>query len=158
MNAYDTFDSPFGPVSALVDSEGRLMVLTSSARPFDRGLHLPDKVAHVRKELQEYFAGDRKAFTLELAPEGTEFQHRVWAELVKIPFGQTTTYGYLAEKLGLKHGARAVGRANATNPIWIVVPCHRVIGASGELTGYAGGISMKQKLLALESNQSGLFE
>ena len=155
MNFFDTFDSPFGPVTALLDNLGRLVEVTTSDKCFAHAELDPRKTQELRTQLGEYFCGSRQSFDLELAPVGTDFQKRVWAELVKIPFGQTATYGDLAHKLGLKHGARAVGRANATNPIWIIIPCHRVIGASGQLTGYAGGISMKQELLALESNQKG---
>jgi methylated-DNA-[protein]-cysteine S-methyltransferase len=102
-------------------------------------------------QLREYFAGTRTEFSLPLAAVGTEFQHRVWDELVRIPYGRTAGYGDVAARLGLPPGAsRAVGLANGRNPIPIVVPCHRVIGANGTLTGYAGGLERKRLLLDLE--------
>lgn len=108
------------------------------------------------RQLGEYFAGDRTDFDLPLASEGSEFQRKVWEQLGKIPFGETASYGEIARRLGLAPGvSRAVGAANGANPLPIVVPCHRVIGANGMLTGYAGGIERKRVLLALES--PGLF-
>ena len=105
------------------------------------------------RQLQQYFAGERKEFELELAPPGTEFQRRVWDALRGIPFGETRSYGEIAAQLGLPPGAsRAVGLANGANPISIVVPCHRVIGTSGALTGYGGGLERKRFLLDLESD------
>jgi len=101
-------------------------------------------------QIEEFFAGKRQAFDFPLAPKGSEFQKRVWAELVKIPFGETISYGELARRIGNPAASRAVGRANATNPIAVIVPCHRVIGTNGKLTGYAGGIELKDKLLAWE--------
>ncbi|MFT4082427.1 MAG: methylated-DNA--[protein]-cysteine S-methyltransferase [Nocardioides sp.] len=104
------------------------------------------------RQLAEYFAGERTAFDLPLAPVGTAFQQRVWRELQQVGYGRTATYGELAGRLGLTgHGARAVGLANGRNPIPIVIGCHRIIGADGSLTGYAGGIERKQRLLDLES-------
>ena len=102
----------------------------------------------VRQQLEEYFAGVRRTFELPLAPRGTAFEQAVWRRLTRIPFGETVTYGQLAAELG--SAARAVGRANGRNPISIIVPCHRVIGANGSLTGYAGGLATKQKLLEHE--------
>jgi methylated-DNA-[protein]-cysteine S-methyltransferase len=106
--------------------------------------------ALTRTQLDDYFAGDRHSFDLPLAPVGTEFQHQVWHLLRQIPYGQTCSYGDLAQDLGLPGGARAVGAANGRNPLSIVVPCHRVIAASGALTGYAGGLDRKQLLLRHE--------
>lgn len=102
------------------------------------------------RQLGEYLEGRRRAFDLELAPEGSPFQHEVWRALGEIPFGETRTYGELADALGRPGAARAVGRANATNPIAVVVPCHRVIGTDRTLTGYAGGLPRKRALLELE--------
>ena len=103
-------------------------------------------------QLTEYFAGERTEFDVPLAAQGTEFQHRVWDELVKVPFGETASYGEISHRLGLdRRGPRAVGAANGRNPIPIIVPCHRVIGADGSMTGYAGGLARKIKLLDLES-------
>ncbi len=99
------------------------------------------------RQLAEYFAGKRDTFDLALAPEGTPFRKRVWGELQKIPFGKTTTYGALARKLGNPNGSRSVGGANHHNPIAIVIPCHRVIGANGTLVGYASGLPRKKWLL-----------
>lgn len=108
------------------------------------------------RQLREYFTGERHVFELALAPDGTEFQRRVWAALETIPYGRTATYGEIATCLGLEPGAsRAVGAANGANPLPIVVPCHRVIGSNGALVGYGGGIDRKRTLLMLES--PGLF-
>lgn len=105
-----------------------------------------------RRQLDEYFAGERTGFELSLRPDGSDFQRRVWAELLRIPYGETVSYGEIATRLGLPLTAsRAVGLANGSNPLAIVVPCHRVIGADGSLTGYGGGLDNKRILLALES-------
>lgn len=101
-------------------------------------------------QLREYFAGARRTFDLPLAPHGTAFQRRVWAALRTIPYGETRTYGELAAAIGSPNASRAVGMANHRNPIPIIIPCHRVIGANGTLTGYAGGLEIKRRLLALE--------
>ncbi|MDR5859958.1 methylated-DNA--[protein]-cysteine S-methyltransferase [Halomonas eurihalina] len=106
-----------------------------------------------RQQLDEYFAGERRDFDLPLAPRGTDFQQRVWEALATIPFGETRNYAEIAEQLRCKGGQRAVGAANGKNPIAIVVPCHRVIGSDGQLTGYAGGIGRKQWLLAHEAGE-----
>jgi methylated-DNA-[protein]-cysteine S-methyltransferase len=105
------------------------------------------------RQLNEYFTGERRTFELELDFIGTDFQKRVWAELLKIPFGETRTYGYIATRLGDPNAMRAVGAANGSNPIPIVAPCHRVIGASGALVGFGGGLETKAKLLALERGE-----
>lgn len=110
-----------------------------------------------RRQLEEYFAGRRTDFDLPLAPQGTEFQRRVWQELLTIGHGTTATYGDIARRIGNPNGMRAVGLANGKNPIAIIIPCHRVIGADGTLTGYAGGLGMKQTLLDLEESKTGLF-
>lgn len=101
-------------------------------------------------QLDEYFSGKRKQFSLPLNPNGTEFQKKVWSELTKIPYGETISYGELAKKIGNKNAQRAVGGANNKNPIMIFIPCHRVIGKNGSLTGYAAGLDVKQKLLEIE--------
>jgi len=103
-----------------------------------------------KHQLQEYFQGQRQSFTLPLAPPGTPFQQRVWQELQRIPFGTTLTYRELAQCLGMPQAARAVGHANGRNPLAIVIPCHRLIGSDGHLRGYAGGITLKQRLLQHE--------
>jgi methylated-DNA-[protein]-cysteine S-methyltransferase len=108
-------------------------------------------LAEAHRQLSEYFAGDRREFDLPLRPAGTEFQRRVWGVLATVPFGTTTTYGTIAARLGLPPGAsRAVGSANGANPLPVVLPCHRVIGSDGTLTGYAGGLERKALLLRLE--------
>lgn len=102
------------------------------------------------EQLREYFAGTRTEFTVPLAPRGTPFQHQVWAALREVPFGDTVTYGELAERIGRPNAARAVGHANGHNPISIIVPCHRVVGSGGSLTGYGGGLPRKRFLLEHE--------
>jgi methylated-DNA-[protein]-cysteine S-methyltransferase len=109
-----------------------------------------DSLATAAAQLESYFAGQLKDFDLELAPHGTPFQKRVWQELERIPYGTTISYSELAERIGNPKAVRAVGTANGANPLPIVIPCHRVIGADGSLTGYAGGIEIKEALLALE--------
>ena len=149
-------DSPVGPLQLSADNGALTEVLfldddRSSATPDDADV--PPVLAEARRQLREYFAGERVDFDLPLAAaRGTEFQRRVWDRLTEIPFGATTSYGEIADRLGLPPGAaRAVGLANGANPIAIVVPCHRVIGATGTLTGYAGGLERKKFLLDLES-------
>lgn len=116
------------------------------------------EAAVVQDQLDEYFAGGRQRFDIPLAPQGTEFQRRVWGELLRIPHGRTTTYSELAARLGDPQAVRAVGRANGANPIWLVIPCHRVVGADGSLTGYAAGLEVKRWLLQHEGAlPSGLF-
>ena len=105
-------------------------------------------------QLKEYFAGNRKSFDIPISANGTEFQIKVWKELQKIPYGKTATYKEIAENIGNKNASRAVGMANNKNPIAIIIPCHRVIGTKGDLTGYAGGIKLKKYLLDLEKQNS----
>ena len=105
----------------------------------------------IKKELLEYFEGKRKDFEIALEVEGTEFQKKVWIEMAKIPFGETMSYGELAEKVGCPKGARAVGLACNKNKIAIIIPCHRVVGKNGKLTGFAGGLDVKAQLLKLEN-------
>lgn len=152
---WGVIETPVGPLAAALDGAGRLTHLGFSKAEHKRiaaeGGERDDKaVAPVARQVVEYFAGRRKSFDYPLAAKGTDFQRQVWAALVKIPFGKTTTYAALAEKLGRPGAFRAVGRANATNPIALIVPCHRVIGTDGTLTGYAGGLPIKQKLLEFE--------
>jgi len=104
-------------------------------------------------QLRAYFAGELETFELALAPEGTPFQQKVWGELIRIPYGETISYGELARRIGNPNASRAVGLANGSNPIPIIIPCHRVIGSNGKLTGYGGGLPIKEKLLALEKRQ-----
>ena len=109
------------------------------------------------RQLRAYFAGELEEFDLKLAPEGTPFRLNVWRELCEIPFGKTISYGELARRIGNPKASRAVGLANGSNPIPIVIPCHRVIGSNGKLTGYGGGLPIKEKLLALEQRHLRLF-
>lgn len=107
----------------------------------------------VVRQLHGYFAGELQEFDLPLAPDGTPFQQKVWKELCEIPYGETISYGELARRIGNPNASRAVGLANGSNPIPIIIPCHRVIGSNGKLTGYGGGLPIKEKLLALEKKQ-----
>jgi methylated-DNA-[protein]-cysteine S-methyltransferase len=109
------------------------------------------------RQLQAYFAGELEEFDLPLAPEGTPFQLNVWKRLCGIPYGETISYGELARRIGNPNASRAVGLANGSNPIPIIIPCHRVIGSNGKLTGYGGGLPIKEKLLALERRQLNLL-
>jgi methylated-DNA-[protein]-cysteine S-methyltransferase len=120
---------------------------------------IPEVLADAVSQLNEYFKGERKTFSLKLNPEGTDFQKRVWGALLTIPFGKTTSYLQLSKDLGDVKAIRAVASANGRNPLWIIVPCHRVIGTDGSLTGYAGGLQRKQWLLEHESpfRQQSLF-
>ena len=157
MTAYTTIDTPIGEI--LLTAEGGALTRLYMA-PFDvedAWEHDPDALAGPARQLAEYFAGERTEFELELAPAGTEFQRRVWALLLAIPYGETTTYGALADELGNPRTVRAVGLANGRNPISIVVPCHRVIGADGSLVGYGGGLERKRALLAHEAEVTAGF-
>ena len=116
--------------------------------------HSAQHLTEVRQQLQEYFTGQRQQFDLQLLAVGTDFQREVWAELSRIPFGQTISYGELARRIGNAKAMRAVGLANGRNPIPIVVPCHRVIGANGSLTGFGGGIERKRWLLQHEARST----
>ena len=146
-------DSPIGPLT-LVERNGALAgvyVEDHRARPTDEAAAEPTGVlAEAARQLEEYFAGERTTFDVPLDLGGTDFQRRVWACLQQIPYGETATYGELARELGSPGAARAVGLANGRNPVSILVPCHRVVGSSGKLVGYAGGLNRKQLLLELE--------
>ena len=109
------------------------------------------------RQLQAYFAGELENFDLPLGPQGTPFQQKVWNELCRIPYGQTISYGELAKRIGNPNASRAVGLANGSNPIPILIPCHRVIGSSGKLVGYGGGLELKRRLLELEGCAVTLF-
>jgi methylated-DNA-[protein]-cysteine S-methyltransferase len=117
-----------------------------------------DDFNDVVTQLAEYFDGRRRQFDLPLAPEGTPFQQSVWRALLDIPYGETISYGELATRIGRRSASRAVGLANGSNPLPIVIPCHRVIGASGKLTGYGGGLAIKDQLLALERGERRLVQ
>lgn len=147
------FPTPLGPMTAAVNETGALTHLTfaDDFTPNENFAWDADKNAAVVCQVSEYFDGKRQTFNLPLASRGTDWQRRVWDELANVPFGTTITYGALAARLGNPAASRAVGRANATNPICLVIPCHRVVAANGALTGYAFGATRKEKLLALES-------
>ncbi len=153
----DTFPTPLGPFSVAVDTTGALVATAFGPAPRlrDRAryCHIIDDnrpTTLVREQILAWFAGERLAFDLPLAPRGTPFQQRVWSAMQRIPFGTTRSYGELAAALGAPQAARAVGRANATNPICLVIPCHRVIGTDGSLTGFAFGEDLKRRLLQHE--------
>jgi methylated-DNA-[protein]-cysteine S-methyltransferase len=149
--------TPLGHFLAVVDGTGALVALDFDERTSAYKALEPDerRARKVIESVQRYFAGELREFHLALAPEGTPFQHRVWEELRRIPYGETISYRELARRVGEPRAVRAVGRANGANPIAVVVPCHRVIGADGSLTGYAGGLERKRALLALEARHSG---
>ncbi|NED79793.1 methylated-DNA--[protein]-cysteine S-methyltransferase [Streptomyces sp. SID11233] len=148
-------DSPYGPLT-LVATDGVLAGLYMTGqrhRPPEETFGTPDPglFDETVQQLDAYFAGELREFDLPLDLDGTPFQRTVWAELQHIPYGETRSYGELAEILGKPGASRAVGLANGKNPVGIIVPCHRVIGASGSLTGYGGGLDRKQRLLAFEN-------
>ena len=164
MKAYvDEIDSPAGPLAFAVDEDGALMRLhfvESNYGPVmeedleDEGYTVGSdrtKTAPVRGELAEYSNGDRRTFDVPLAFSGSEWQKAVWAELTRIPFGETRSYGEVADALGRPGAARAVGSANARNVLPVVVPCHRVIAADGTLGGFNGGLHLKERLLEHET-------
>ncbi len=150
-------DSPVGPLLLVANAMGLTHVLFAGDKPRDLegdgSVAAELTLAEAAGQLAEYFAGERRAFDLPLSPTGTEFQMAVWAGLRQIPFGETTSYGELAERIDRPKAVRAVGAANGANPISIIVPCHRVIGADGTLTGFGGGLPAKQTLLALEGHR-----
>jgi methylated-DNA-[protein]-cysteine S-methyltransferase len=145
----DHLETPVGPLELGIDAEGALVRVTFLDE-------LPPTVADPhpcsapRRQLEEYFRGARRAFELPLSFAGTTFQRRVWHALLQIPYGETRTYGEVAKAIGMPSSTRAVGQANHVNPIAIVIPCHRVIGADGRLVGYGGGMDKKRILLAHE--------
>ena len=139
-------ETPIGPLTLEADENAVTAIRFSAGGAQDASPLLDAAEA----QLREYFAGARRTFDLPLAPHGTAFQQRVWAALRTIPYGETRTYGELAAAIDSPNASRAVGMANHRNPIPIIIPCHRVIGANGTLTGYAGGLEIKRRLLALE--------
>jgi methylated-DNA-[protein]-cysteine S-methyltransferase len=153
-------ESPFQTFAAWVDDEGRLLRFnlraTGAAKVDPDAENNSRKLAPVQKQVNEYAAGKRRDFEFELAAEGPEFDRKVWKALLGIPFGTTTSYGAIARKIGHPNAARAVGAANGANPIALIVPCHRVIGADGSLTGYGGGLPLKRKLLEHEAKVAGV--
>jgi methylated-DNA-[protein]-cysteine S-methyltransferase len=154
--AFKTIESPVGELKLVASDKGLVAILWENDSP--RRVRLTELVANEKhpvlieteQQLDEYFAGKRKAFSVALDMRGTRFQQDVWAALLAIPFGETRSYGQLAKQLGNPRASRAVGAANGKNPVSIIVPCHRVIGSSGKLTGFAGGLDTKAQLLNLE--------
>jgi methylated-DNA-[protein]-cysteine S-methyltransferase len=141
--------SPIGTIEITGAERGITAIQFSRRRP-GRGARPHPCLREAVAQIDEYFQGRRKKFSLELRPQGTEFQKQVWRELLKIPYGRTSSYGELASALGRPGSARAVGQANHRNPISIIIPCHRVIGGDGRLAGYGGGLWRKEWLLAHE--------
>jgi methylated-DNA-[protein]-cysteine S-methyltransferase len=161
MRTWVTIDSPIGELT-LVNADGRLSGLRMGANGSKPQASLDGRRAtagfeRAIEELTEYFSGERDRFTVPVAARGSEFQLRVWTLLREIPYGETRSYGDIARVLGNPALAREVGAANARNPIAIVVPCHRVIGSDGSLTGYAGGLERKRFLLDLEAGRCPMF-
>jgi methylated-DNA-[protein]-cysteine S-methyltransferase len=147
---YAYVESPIGELLLAGDEHALHALHFAGSKPEPAWEHNPAALAEPARQLREYFAGERTAFDLELEMAGTPFQRAVWDRLKAIPYGETTTYGEIANALGRPDRARAVGAANGRNPIAIIVPCHRVIGADGSLVGFGGGLDRKKALLALE--------
>ena len=160
MTYWQEIDSPVGKLLLAGDPAGGLTLVhfQSGRRPRPvpaDWVSDPAPLAPAIAQLREYFAGRRRTFDLPLAPRGTPFQRTVWDALTRIPYGETVSYGELARGIGKPQASRAVGLANGANPLPIIVPCHRVIGADGSLTGFGGGLEIKRRLLALERAQTG---
>jgi len=152
-----TYRSPVGPLQ-LFATDDALVALSLPDRPGPPGAARRSKIlAQAAEQLAEYFAGERRVFDLPLAYDGTPFQQSVWRALADIPYGVTCSYGELAKVIGRPAAVRAVGAANGANPLAIILPCHRVIGANGTLTGYGGGLDLKRRLLAHEQGAGPLF-
>jgi methylated-DNA-[protein]-cysteine S-methyltransferase len=163
MFHYDFYESPHGRMLLVAREEGLAGVYFEGQKyhpqiaPEWRRNPRHTTLATARRELAEYFHDGRKRFETALAPEGTPFQMRVWRAISSVDFGTTITYGELARRAGVPGSARAAGAATGRNPLTIIVPCHRIVGASGQLTGYAGGLARKRALLALESGMRELL-
>ncbi|MCG6954291.1 MAG: methylated-DNA--[protein]-cysteine S-methyltransferase [Betaproteobacteria bacterium] len=163
MRSYDTYDSPQGRMLLVADDDGLSGVYFEKQKHFGgrekNWRHDPHHpvLARAKRELAEFFAGKRRRFDLPLAPSGTPFQKAVWKAISTIGYGETISYGELARRAGVPGSARAAGAATGRNPIGIIVPCHRVVGANGSLTGYAGGLGRKKALLALERGERDLL-
>jgi len=154
---YDTLNSPFGPILIATDANGlRRVIFLKGKRtvPQQAGwIREPGRLSSAREQLEAYFADRLKVFDLPLAPKGTAFQKQVWAALIDVPYGETASYGEIAVAVGNPKACRAVGLANGKNPIAIIIPCHRIIGAGGHLTGYGSGLEIKSGLLELEGHR-----
>ena len=149
-------ESPIGEIEVSVNEEGALVAVRFVDQDDPPATGSVAECELAVRQLEQYIAGERTIFDLEIEPTGSDFERRVWDDLVQIPYGSTETYGAIARRLGDPGASRAVGTANARNPIAIIVPCHRVVGSGGELTGYAGGLWRKKWLLAHESGQGSL--
>lgn len=144
------FDTPLG-LMGLEEEDGALVSLRLPGQPMPRiACHETPLLSEGKRQVLEYLAGKRRVFDLSLAPRGTEFYRSVWRALEAIPYGETRSYRDIAQAVGRPKAVRAVGQANHNNPIPIIIPCHRVVGSGGALTGYAGGLEIKEKLLRLE--------
>lgn len=153
-----TLETPIGPLTLVVNEEGALVRCTFAEDAWPSDATRDDaRCSAAALQLEEYFAGTRRTFDMPLKLEGTPFQKEVWTALLEIPYGSTISYGELARRIGRPNAVRAVGAANGANPIPVIVPCHRVIGSNGTLTGYGGGLPRKQQLLALEHRGERLF-
>jgi methylated-DNA-[protein]-cysteine S-methyltransferase len=152
---YTYVDTPIGAILVAGDENTIIEIHFAGAEPKSDWTRDDDALCEGARQLRAYFAGERTTFDLPLAPRGTEFQQSVWSALLDIPYGETTSYSTIAERIGRRAAVRAVGAANGANPIPIVIPCHRVIGASGSLTGFGGGIEVKRQLLRLEARVAG---
>ncbi|MGH8212275.1 MAG: methylated-DNA--[protein]-cysteine S-methyltransferase [Rhodanobacteraceae bacterium] len=154
MAFFEHIDSPIGPLLLVADEHGLTYVglprRGDAQEPPEEARHKPAKLRNAQKQFEEYFAGTRHVFELPLHPHGTPFQLEVWGALLSIPYGETTSYAQIARRIRRPNAVRAVGAANGANPLSIIVPCHRVIGADGDLTGYGGGLPAKRWLLAHE--------
>ncbi len=155
MLAYDQYESPYGTMFLTATAKGLAGAYFKGQKHFPgrRDWRLDRRhpvLRRARRELAQYFAGKRRHFGVTLDPQGTTFQRSVWKQISKVRFGETLTYGELARRAGRPGSARAAGAATGRNPIGVIVPCHRVMGADGSLTGYAGGLGRKRALLALE--------
>ena len=153
---YTWMESPVGPLILAASDAGLHHIIfahSKRAKPDPDWREDPKPLQETIRQLRAYFAGELETFELPLAPEGTVFQRAVWRQLCDIPFGETISYGELAKRVGNPKASRAVGAANGQNPIPVVIPCHRVIGSDGKLTGFGGGLPIKEKLLALEQRQ-----
>jgi methylated-DNA-[protein]-cysteine S-methyltransferase len=153
---YAVMNSPIGPLTVATTDKGLASVHIGTSVPSGVAADESGKNEVVR-QLAEYFAGKRTRFELPLDVEGTPFQKSVWNALLQIPYGETRSYGEIAKAVGKPAAARAVGMANHNNPIAIVIPCHRVVGQDGSLTGYAGGVHLKEQLLSIERQGTTLF-
>ena len=156
MLAYDQFDTPQGTMLITATGKGLAGVYFKGQKHFPKKRDWERDARHpvlrqAKRELKEYFAGRRQRFDVALDPQGTVFQRSIWKAIARVGFGKTLTYGELAQRAGHPGSARAAGAATGRNPLSVIVPCHRIMGANGSLTGYAGGLSRKRALLELES-------